>query len=600
MSVFSVRASYLSLCILMATNTGAYAQTDATPADPQNVSASTTTAKIPLPRYALSDLRISYQKAFTAIQQQDMTKAKSLLSNLQAYPLYPYAQAYYFNTFMQQVSAQEIESFIKEYQDLPARISLHRKWLNTLAARRDWQGYHDAYQLADIAGTHYLCLDLQAQLNLTSADTFLTSAKMQDLTSLWQVGHSQPDACDPLFKIWKEKGGLTQVVAIQRTWKAIQEGNWRLAQYASRFLPQTPQLMAKLDPKYQDLELTEWRIRFALSQQDWPQVLEHLAHLPKQEAHTDRWHYWSAVAQQKSTGAIQTKKLQALAKKRSYYGFLAAQQLGQGFHLNQHLVTWSEDSFAHLYKKPSVQRIVELIQQEEFYYARLEWNRIFPTLSKNEQHALAHLAKKYQWYTQAIIAAARLQEWDDLNLRFPIEHQDLYSKFTDLHQIPMNWALSITRQESAFNAKARSHANAKGLMQLLPKTAEQTARQFNLPFNTSVDLYQPEINIALGSAYLAKMRADFNGNRIYATAAYNAGPHRVRAWLQERGHLPLDIWIEVIPFRETRHYVQNVLEYGVVYDLLTQQKAHLFDEAELKLLALQQTGQAEKTSTQTR
>lgn len=125
-------------------------------------------------------------------------------------------------------------------------------------------------------------------------------------------------------------------------------------------------------------------------------------------------------------------------------------------------------------------------------------------------------------------------------------------------------------------------------MQLMPKTAKQTAKKHKVPYKRTSQLYDPETNITLGSAYLGDMLKRFNNNPAYASAAYNAGPHRVKKWLKQRGHLPLDIWIETIPFKETRKYVQNVLAFRVIYDRLEGREASLLTEKQVKLLALNQ------------
>ncbi len=113
---------------------------------------------------------------------------------------------------------------------------------------------------------------------------------------------------------------------------------------------------------------------------------------------------------------------------------------------------------------------------------------------------------------------------------------------------------------------AKSPAGAMGLMQLLPTTARQTARKNGLRFAKN-DLLTPEKNITLGSHYLNHLLDEFDGNRILVAAAYNAGPNRVKQWLNKDkdDQLPYDVWIETIPFKETRGYVQNVLSFSVIY-----------------------------------
>ena len=127
----------------------------------------------------------------------------------------------------------------------------------------------------------------------------------------------------------------------------------------------------------------------------------------------------------------------------------------------------------------------------------------------------------------------------------------------------------------------RSPAGARGLMQLMPGTARETALSAGMPVNTA-DLYQPGVNIRLGSRYLAGLLEEFDGNRALAAAAYNAGPNRVKQWLRRSADnpVPMDIWNETIPFLETCGYVQNVLAYSVIYGYRMGEPAPFLTEAE--------------------
>lgn len=127
--------------------------------------------------------------------------------------------------------------------------------------------------------------------------------------------------------------------------------------------------------------------------------------------------------------------------------------------------------------------------------------------------------------------------------------------------------LAITRQESEFDAKARSSANAQGLMQLLPGTAAHTARKHGLTYGS---LYSPESNMLLGSAYLSELIEGAGGSYVAAIAGYNAGPGNMRKWVNSNGHPGQSLdqtlrWIESIPFGETRNYVQRVMENLQIY-----------------------------------
>lgn len=114
-------------------------------------------------------------------------------------------------------------------------------------------------------------------------------------------------------------------------------------------------------------------------------------------------------------------------------------------------------------------------------------------------------------------------------------------------------------------------------MQLMPGTATDTARKFNITdFKQASDVYRADVNIQLGSSYFKQMLDRYSNNRVAAIAAYNAGPGRIDNWLRKRGSRPLDVWVENIPYRETRGYVQNVLAFSVIYqDMLGQPKTFI-------------------------
>ena len=131
-------------------------------------------------------------------------------------------------------------------------------------------------------------------------------------------------------------------------------------------------------------------------------------------------------------------------------------------------------------------------------------------------------------------------------------------------EIHPSWAFAVTRRKR-LHGRCPLHVGATGLMQLMPATAKETAKRFNIPLASPQQVLNPTTNIQLGTAYLSQIYGQFNGNRVLASAAYNAGPGRVRQWLRNAEHLSFDVWVENIPFDETRQYVQNVLTYSVIY-----------------------------------
>jgi soluble lytic murein transglycosylase len=151
-------------------------------------------------------------------------------------------------------------------------------------------------------------------------------------------------------------------------------------------------------------------------------------------------------------------------------------------------------------------------------------------------------------------------------LRFPLASQDGLVPEAQQAGVYPAWAYGILRAESAWMNDARSGANARGLMQLVPATAELVAKRNGLNWGGAETLYDPTVNIALGTRYLAQMAARFNGSPWLASAAYNAGPNRVDQWLAARGTLAPDLFVASIPFKETREYVARVMAFSVIYD----------------------------------
>ncbi len=360
--------------------------------------------------------------------------------------------------------------------------------------------------------------------------------------------------------------------------------------YSKRF-PDTKgrALLAQLDPNFRNGELTGWRARLALSERNWPEVLKLIEKLPDDERQSDRWRYWSAIAKQ-GQGQQDRETLASLAQERSFYGFMAAQILGRTYELNNQPASLDNAQLDALAALPAFTRIRELLALERYTDARSEWNLATADMSTEQIHHAAHLVSRWGWHHQGIRGAISSRQWDDMQLRFPNPYPELYSRHAVARNIDPAWALAVTRQESAFWMGAKSRVGARGLMQLMPATARATARRHGINLPALSKLSEPDTNIQLGTAYLSEVSERFNGNQAYATAAYNAGPHRVSRWLDARGALPLDIWIETIPYDETRSYVQNVLSFRVIYERLSERPVALFSDQEFATLALNQQG----------
>ncbi|MEH6651284.1 MAG: transglycosylase SLT domain-containing protein [Motiliproteus sp.] len=340
-----------------------------------------------------------------------------------------------------------------------------------------------------------------------------------------------------------------------------------------RYQPPHDAMIQQLNPKQDDAELTEWQLRNSILQQDWQIVDQQLAQLPLATRSKDRWRYWQARAltsQTKPAAHDRAAQIYAeLAQNRSFYGFMAADKLGSEYQLNNQPHSISQTELEQSSQHPGVIRARELFHHQQRTEARREWRKASQDFDSQQHHLAGQWAKQWGWHGQAIRSAISARQWNDLLLRFPLAYNPETADSAELNNIEQSWILAITRQESAFTPDARSHAGATGLMQLMPATAKETARKAKIRYRGSQQLIDPELNLKLGSSYLARLSRRYEGNRVLASAAYNAGPHRVNGWLKLRSDLPADIWIETIPFDETRNYVQNVLSFAVIYsDLL--------------------------------
>ena len=336
---------------------------------------------------------------------------------------------------------------------------------------------------------------------------------------------------------------------------------------AKRFDARALQVMAKYDPELRDNTVSEWRARLLLRLGRWDEANQLTRKMPAELGNTNRWRYWQARSLQLAQPNNQEPKAlyQALAKERDFYGFMAADQVKAPYQLNNKPLALSPQTIQKVRNSAAIRRALEFHARGQVADGRREWYNVSRLFSRDEMVAQARLAYDMGWYFPAIRTISQAQYWDDLDVRFPMAHRNELVREAKNRDIHSSWVFAITRQESAFMADAKSGVGAMGLMQLMPATAKETAKRFGIPLSSPQLAYRPEVNIQLGAAYLSQIYGQFNGNRVLASAAYNAGPGRVRQWLRGADHLSYDVWIENIPFDETRQYVQNVLSYSVIY-----------------------------------
>jgi soluble lytic murein transglycosylase len=338
-------------------------------------------------------------------------------------------------------------------------------------------------------------------------------------------------------------------------------------QLARNHMPDADTWLSRVADSHVNQQVREWRIRTAIRQGEWDMVLQTIAQLPGKQQAEHRWQYWWAHASQQLGRHIDAQGIyQYLASKRSYYGFLAADQLALPYTFEDRPLVPDIERMQYILQQPETLRAREFYLMQQEVAARREWHQLIQRLDTEEKLAASKLAQLWRWHDRAIVTMGKTRYRDDIELRFPLHHQDDVNNWSEQHNIDPAWTYAIIRRESAFMQDVRSPVGAVGLMQLMPSTARQLARQMNIRYRGRYSLIGSDTNIRLGTGYLERMLNRLQSQHVLATAAYNAGPSRVTSWLPEHQQMDAVRWIETIPFTETREYVSNVLAYMAIYE----------------------------------
>ncbi len=328
--------------------------------------------------------------------------------------------------------------------------------------------------------------------------------------------------------------------------------------------PEAVGLFRTLDTRA-DAQALEWRLRSALWAGDWAQVLQWIAQMPAGAQQEPRWRYWRGRALAATGKDTEARLAYAeAALERGYYGFLAAERLGISAKIENKPLPANPKARAQLEKIPAMARARELFFTELDSEATAEFRHAITPLDADTQKEAARLAADWGWHQQAITVLASLDTWDDVAIRYPLPYATEVERAVKESSVEADQIYAVMRQESLYHPRARSSADAYGLMQLLPATARRTASKFGVERPTTPDLLQPSRNLRLGSLHLKELLGDFNGHWPLVLAAYNAGPRRAKAWLPPQA-MAADIWIENVPFNETRLYIQRILGHRVLF-----------------------------------
>ena len=330
---------------------------------------------------------------------------------------------------------------------------------------------------------------------------------------------------------------------------------------------QTPDRMRAVPENHRDDRLMEWWVRYDLGRGAWADVISGTSAMSEDLRNDARWRYWEARALLETGDNGQAEPmLEDLALEANFYGFLAADALDRPYTICPQEPDVSPEAIEALAAQPGFSRALELRRAGVINWARAEWQLAASGLDREGLRQAAGLAHREGWLDRAIFALGNSGDLRWYDWRFPLDYQSLVDPQAQKHDLDASWVLGLMRSESALAEDAISSANARGLMQVTPGTAKQLSKRHGFPYSNSAQLLDAENNIRFGTAYLRDLLDRFGQNTVLATGAYNAGPHVVDRWLKELDTKDPAIWVETLPYYETRDYIPRVLAFATLYD----------------------------------
>jgi soluble lytic murein transglycosylase len=309
----------------------------------------------------------------------------------------------------------------------------------------------------------------------------------------------------------------------------------------------------------------EWWTRAALRAGDWQAVQRVIGSMGNALQAQPEWRYWRGRALQAGGQRVAANAIfLALSREHHYYGQLSQEELGPVAQAPVVNSKMGSDDVEAISRDPGIARALALQKLGLRSEAGQEWSWSVREFTDPQLLAAAELARRMEWYDLAINTAERTRELHDFELRFLAPYRELAHQAATENQIDEAWVFGLMRQESRFVNVAHSNVGASGLMQIMPATARWIARQLGIKKFKTREMQDPAKNIQFGAYYLKHVQSILDDSPVLATAAYNAGPGRAQRWRDTR---PMEaaVYIESIPFAETRDYVKKVMSNAIYY-----------------------------------
>ena len=560
-----------------------------------------------------------------AARKNDVFRTQQLSANLANYPFDDYVA--YFRIKPQLFDSAggprndysadtQVVAFLNQYQGTALADRMRNDWLLVLGKRKDWARFDAEYAKFVLDDdTQVKCYSLLSKLSQGENPTKLAidsrailldpsyfgQACQELVPSLVAAGGMTPSEAKAIGRAASERGfdtmakrlgGDDPIGEIVRAAKADPLKAYRdFLQTSSRYSKENQAvawgvigqfLAKKLDPNADDayrlqqalgynellsVESQEWKVRAALRAKDWVLVKSAIDGMnPVIRSKDPAWTYWYGRASKaEGQDAKARDSFEMIADQYNFYGQLAREELGKTNHApGRTKVTESEIDAMASHKG--------FIRGERLYAMNLrfegnrEWNWELRNMTDKQLLAAAEYAKRVNLYDRVVNTADRTKQEHDFSLRYPTPYRDELSPIARQIDLNLAWAYGLIRQESRFIMNASSSVGASGLMQVMPNTAKYVAKKIGMTNYTNDKLTDTNTNLTLCSNYLNMVLIDLDGSWVLASAAYNAGPSRSKAWREKlTGPTEGAIFAETIPFNETRTYVKNVLSNANYY-----------------------------------
>ena len=560
-----------------------------------------------------------------AAKKNDVFRTQQLSSNLVNYPFDDYVA--YFRIKPQLFDSAggarndygadaQVVAFLNQYQGTALADRMRNDWLLVLGKRRDWARFDVEYAKFVLDDdTQVKCYSLLSKLSQGENPTKLAidsravlldpsyfgQACQELVPSLVAAGGMSPSEAKAIGRAASERGydtmarrlgGEDPIADIVRAAKADPSKAYRdFSQNASRYSKENQAvawgvigqfLAKKLDPNADDayrlqqelgynellsVESQEWKVRAGLRAKDWALVKNAIDGMnPAVRAKDPAWTYWYGRALKAEGQDVKAKdSFEMIADQYNFYGQLAREELGRSNNAPAKTKVTEQEIDAMASRKGFI-RGERLYSMNLRFEGNREWNWELRNMTDKQLLAAAEYAKRINLYDRVVNTADRTKQEHDFSLRYPTPYKEELSPIARQIDLNLAWAYGLIRQESRFIMNAASSVGASGLMQVMPNTAKYVAKKIGMANYTNDKLSDTNTNLTLGSNYLNMVLIDLDGSWVLASAAYNAGPSRSKAWREKlSGPTEGAIFAETIPFTETRVYVKNVLSNANYY-----------------------------------